>query len=135
MLFRSAIADCLGFQSLYNPCAAYLREEGIYASVGVKNSAWTYSAFAAAVWKMQLNAFWPRSTWLGGSGRTYRGISMMQAPVEMMEKLAAMLADGKVKVVIDSVWDMEDALEGYRVMESMRARGKIVIKVQEEVDL
>lgn len=55
----------------------------------------------------------------------------MDASVEDLEEVMGMLRDGGVRVVVDSAWGMEEALEGYKIMESGRARGKIVIRVGE----
>ena len=46
-------------------------------------------------------------------------------------ELLRMVEDKQIRVIIDSVWKMEDAKKGYTVIETKRARGKVIIKVNE----
>ena len=54
---------------------------------------------------MLKNNFWPRI--LGGVPRYYVGPTGI-ATLESMEKLKKLMEDGKLRVVIDSTWNMED---------------------------
>lgn len=83
---------------------------------------------------MQVNALWPRATWLGGTGRTWKGATVMGATVEEMAAMVALLAEGKMRVVVGSEWRMEDVQEGYKILQSGRTTGKIVIKIDEEAE-
>ncbi len=46
-----------------------------------------------------------------------------------LEQLAAWLARGELKAVIDSRYKLEEAADAFRRLESKRARGKLVIEV------
>ncbi|KAL0943641.1 zinc alcohol dehydrogenase [Colletotrichum truncatum] len=127
-----AVVDCIGVQDVYANCASYLVPEGVYAAVGIKPLSQTYGGFMKAVWTMQMNALWPSSPWLGGTGRRWIGTSMMNPERELMEEVMGMLADGRVKVVVDRELGFEEAVDGYDVVGSGRARGKIVVKVDGE---
>jgi hypothetical protein len=62
----------------------------------------------ATIGTMMSNILWP--TWLGGVNRPYlsaRGFSNLTD----LERLSRLVAEGKLRVPIDSVWDLEDALK------------------------
>ncbi|KAK6544124.1 hypothetical protein TWF694_000833 [Orbilia ellipsospora] len=124
-----AILDCHGSQEVYNHCAKYLKLDGRYASAGgVKIEQWNLATFIGTAWKIILNIVWPTTTWLGGTGRKFRNFTVMEYTVEDKQKLVKMYEDGEIKVVIDSIWPAEEALEGYKILAAARAKGKIIIK-------
>ncbi|MDJ0877470.1 MAG: NAD(P)-dependent alcohol dehydrogenase [Halieaceae bacterium] len=55
-----------------------------------------------------------------------------QMSAEAMETLATLMAEGKVKTVIDKVYPLAETAEAVRYSESGRARGKIVISHGDE---
>lgn len=57
---------------------------------------------------------------------------MMDATKAEKEELLKMVMDASLSVQVDSVWNFDDVLSGYEVLQSGRARGKIVIKVDPE---
>ncbi|OHF02758.1 hypothetical protein CORC01_01859 [Colletotrichum orchidophilum] len=124
-----AVVDCVGVQDVYVNCAKYLVPEGIYCAVGIKPPSQSYGALLKAVWQMQMNALWPRSTWLGGTGRRWVAVAMMDPGKALMEEVVAMLADGRVKAVVEREIGFEEAVDGYETVGSGRARGKVVINV------
>ncbi|WYZ38539.1 hypothetical protein EsH8_III_000453 [Colletotrichum jinshuiense] len=127
-----AVLDCVGVQDIYVNCAAYLVPQGIYCAVGIKPASFSYGSFMNALWKMMTNAFWPVSPWLGGTGRRWVATSMMDPGKELMEEVVGMLADGRVKAVVEREIAFDEVLDGYDVVGSGRARGKVVVKVAEE---
>ncbi|PON26819.1 hypothetical protein TGAM01_v204321 [Trichoderma gamsii] len=129
----NAIIDTLGHQSLYVNSIAYLIPSGIYSSVGIKPPDFSIPAFLRAVWQMQLNEWWPVSRWLGGVGRLWRGVSMMEPTLEDRERIAEMLRDGQIRVVRDSVWRFENVREAYAKLGGLHASGKILVRVDETV--
>lgn len=129
----NAIIDTLGLQSLYANSPAYLAPSGTYSSVGIKPPDFSIPAFLRAVWQMKLNEWWPVSRWLGGVGRLWRGVSMMEPTLEDRERIAEMLRDGQIRVVRDSVWRFEDVKEAYAKLGGLHARGKILVRVDEAV--
>ncbi|KAK1979315.1 hypothetical protein LZ30DRAFT_597210 [Colletotrichum cereale] len=127
-----AVADCVGVQDIYANCAAYLVPDGAYSAVGVKPAVLSYGGFAKAVWQMQMNALWPRSTWLGGTGRRWVATAMMDPGKELMEEVMGMLSDGRIKAVVEREVGFEQVADGYDILGSGRARGKVVVKVDGE---
>ncbi|EPS45495.1 hypothetical protein H072_527 [Dactylellina haptotyla CBS 200.50] len=124
-----AILDCHGSQEVYNHCAKYLKPDGNYASAGgVKIENWNLSTFFGTAWKILLNMIWPTSTWLGGTGRKLKSLTVMDYTIEEKMKLVKMHEGGDIRVEIDSVWPAEDALKGYEILTAARARGKIIIR-------
>ncbi|KAK5993920.1 Reticulon-4-interacting protein 1 [Cladobotryum mycophilum] len=93
----NTIIDTLGHQSLYLSSPAYLLPSGVYSSVGIKPPNFSVPNFLRAVWQMKLNEWWPVSTWLGGAGRLWHGVSMMQPTLEDRERIVGMLGRGKSK--------------------------------------
>jgi NADPH:quinone reductase-like Zn-dependent oxidoreductase len=96
-----------------------------------------------SLWATAKNYFWPQ--FLGGTPRKY--IFQQTNPTqERLEYLVRLVKDGKLKVIIDQVYDMEDGLkvrhdlsftpllrprlQAYERILSQRAKGKVVVKVQ-----
>jgi NADPH:quinone reductase-like Zn-dependent oxidoreductase len=46
-----------------------------------------------------------------------------------LEQLAAWLAEGRLETVIDSRFPLERFQDAFRVLESKRARGKIIVEI------
>lgn len=126
-----AVVDAIGVQDLYNRCAGYLVEDGVYAAIGIKPTAHSLVSYVGAFVAMQANALWPRASWLGGTGRTWRGVTVLSATAGELEALLALLAEGKIRVVVGSEFRMEDVQKGYEILRSGRTTGKILIKVDE----
>jgi NADPH:quinone reductase-like Zn-dependent oxidoreductase len=96
------ILDTVGTQALYEHCPAYLKPDGVYINVGAfEGVLWT-------LWCWTKNLVWPKL--LGGTPRRFVMFSTMPSAARA-EKLAKMVEEGKLKVVVDSVFDMEDVLE------------------------
>ena len=43
--------------------------------------------------------------------------------------IARLVEEGKVQVMIDSVWEMEDLVNAYAHIGTKRARGNVIIKI------
>ncbi|KAK0635825.1 hypothetical protein B0T17DRAFT_624833 [Bombardia bombarda] len=130
-----AILDGYGNQAVYKSSARYLKPDGIYSAAGVHSTGGfaTWPALKAG-FAMLGNALWPKSPWLGGTGRTWKAAAMMDPGRELMERVVRMLADGKLRVVVDSEWAFENVQEAYDVLLSGRARGKVIVKVNDGGD-
>ncbi|MCJ1324482.1 zinc ion binding [Thelotrema lepadinum] len=116
-----AIIDTAGTQALFVHSPAYLKEDGPFINVG---------GFEG-IMRTFLNAFsnWYLPTLFGGIPRKYifhSTIPNREVEIELIE----MLRNRKLKVVIEKLYSMEDALEGYDKIVSKRARGKHIVKVQ-----
>ncbi|KAL7954802.1 hypothetical protein V8C34DRAFT_327885 [Trichoderma compactum] len=135
--FRShpfnAVIDTLGHQSLYVHSPAYLVPTGTYSSVGIKPPDFSVPNFLRAVVQMKLNEWWPVSRWLGGVGRLWRGVSMMEPTLEDRQRIADMLGGGQIRVVRDSVWSFEDVKGAYAKLGGLHASGKVLVRVDETV--
>ncbi|KAJ6256390.1 Zinc-type alcohol dehydrogenase-like protein [Drechslerella dactyloides] len=125
----NAILDCHGHQQVYTHCAQYLTEKGFYVSAGgVKINNWNWPTFLRTACTIALNMLWPTTTYLGGTGRTLKSLTVMDYSIQEKERLVGMVEGGEVRVVVDSVWSAEEALRGYEILSAARARGKIIIK-------
>jgi NADPH:quinone reductase-like Zn-dependent oxidoreductase len=56
---------------------------------------------------------------------------MIYATRDERQELVRMVADGKLKVLVDSVWSFKNVLGGYDILWFGRARGNIIVKVDE----
>lgn len=64
----------------------------------------------------------------GGGQRPYR-LVFFKNRYDDLQQVAEMIREGKVKPVIDSVYEFDDAVKAFERLRSHRARGKIVVKV------
>ncbi|KAM0283703.1 hypothetical protein ACHAO9_009631 [Fusarium lateritium] len=129
----NTIIDTLGNQALYVASPTYLVPDGNYSSVGIKPPTFFVPDFLRAVLQMKLNDWWPVSPWLGGVGRKWNGTSMMNPTLQDRQAVADMLGRGDIKLVRDSVWAFADTKEAYRKLAGLHARGKVLVKVDEQV--
>ncbi|EFQ29703.1 hypothetical protein CGRA01v4_03812 [Colletotrichum graminicola] len=127
-----AVVDCVGVQDVHINCAAYLVPDGVYSALGIKPAALSYGAFTKVAWQMQMNALWSRPTWLGGTGRRWAATAMMDPGKDLTEEVMGMLSDGRIKSVIEKQVGFEQVANGYDIVGSGRARGKVVVKVDGE---
>jgi reticulon-4-interacting protein 1, mitochondrial len=104
-----AIIDTVGVQSLYTHSPAYLKEGKSLLNAGVL----PYTG--SGIWGVMLltkdmlaNYFLPR--FLGGTDRRYELLRTDLVP-GLLEKARVVVASGAVVGVVDSAWEMEDALK------------------------
>ncbi|KAJ5527383.1 hypothetical protein N7513_011542 [Penicillium frequentans] len=122
-----AIVDTVGIQELYTNSPGYLREGGRFINIGAMQAQSANGSLFAFAWAMILNLALP--AWLGGTPRRYQMV-MGTPGVDVMARVKKLAEDGVLVPVIDSTWEMEDALKAYEKLHSQRARGKVIIKVQ-----
>lgn len=74
---------------------------------------------------------WPG--WLGGGKRPWEFMGVTNKS-EDFAQLSKWMQDGKVRSIVDVVFDMEDKgpVRGYERVRSGRARGKVLVKIAEE---
>lgn len=70
---------------------------------------------------------WP--AFLGGGRRKF---VFFIADVETLDKVSGLIADNKVKPVIDQVFAMEDVVDAYKRLKTSRAAGKVIVDVAGE---
>lgn len=76
-----------------------------------------------------VNRFLP--TCLGGVPRRY--ITFSTPPTrDAAVYMAKLVEEGRVRIPVDSVYDMEDVVAAYERVATKRARGKVVIKVRRD---
>jgi NADPH:quinone reductase-like Zn-dependent oxidoreductase len=69
--------------------------------------------------------------WFLGGGRHPWKILMLKNSVEELVRIGQWVKEGKINVVLDSVFEFEDAAEAYKKLRTKRARGKIVVRVMD----
>lgn len=67
-----------------------------------------------------------------GGGRRKLVVLACTLTGDKLAQLATWMAQGKVRNVVDGVFEMEDAVSAYKSLKTGRARGKIVVKVAGE---
>ena len=127
-----AVLDAVGIQALYKSSPAYLAPEGVYASVGIKTTNYALSGFVPAFTQMLLNEYWPVSTWLGGVGRLWKPVSLVNHTPEMRERVVRMWGEGAFEVVVNEVVGFEGVVGGYERLSKGGVGGKILVKVTDE---
>lgn len=114
------VFDCVGTQALFVNSPAYVKTDGAVVNIGV------LEGILATARNMLVNSWLP--TWLGGVPRRYIMFSTPPARDDAVY-IARLIEDGHVRIPVDSVFDMEDALHAYERIATKRARGKVVVKV------
>ena len=118
------VMDCVGSQDLYARSPGYLKADGALLNIGGMQGS------AVKIMRNILsNILLP--TWLGGVPRRYMFFSSPPLRDDAVY-LCQLLGEGKLKVPVDSVFEMEDALASYERISTKRARGKVVIKVKKD---
>jgi hypothetical protein len=102
------VIDARGVQDLYTYCGDYLDPGKKFVSIGVAFREYSVSSMLYAVGLMLKNTWLPRA--LGGGSRDYVRISSFVS-LEAMDKLKNVVEKGKIAIVVDSCWDMEEVLE------------------------
>ena len=115
-----SILDCAGIQSLYSNSPDYLAPSGLVVNVGNFEGVWM------TAWNWFTNTWWPK--WLGGVPRRYIMFSTPPSK-DAATYMARLIEEGKVRILVDSVWDMEDLIKAYARIATKRARGKVIIKI------
>jgi NADPH:quinone reductase-like Zn-dependent oxidoreductase len=67
-------------------------------------------------------------TWLGGGQRPF-SFGLASTNFEDFTKLGQLVAQGKVKPVINEVFKFDDVPDAYRKLRTGRAKGKLVVRV------
>ena len=115
--------DCVGTQALFVNSPAYLKPEGAVVSIGA------FEGMYAMARNALLNVWLP--TRLGGVPRRF--ITFSTPPTcDDAVYLARLIEEGRLRIPVDSVFDMKDAICAYERIATKRARGKVVIKVHDD---
>ncbi|KIW05773.1 uncharacterized protein PV09_03629 [Verruconis gallopava] len=106
---------------LYWECPHFTKLEAPYVQIGTQVS-------LPFVYDLAFRLFLP--TWLGGGKRKFL-FGFTSTNRQDYEELTRLMSAGKVKSVVEQVFDFEDVPAAYARMKTGRARGKIVIRVAE----
>jgi NADPH:quinone reductase-like Zn-dependent oxidoreductase len=117
------VLDCVGTQPLFVNSPAYLKAEGAVVNIGA------LEGVVATAWNMLFNSWLP--TWLGGVPRRYIMFSTPPARDDAVY-LARLIEEGRVRIPVDTVFSMDEAVRAYERIASKRARGKVVVKVRSD---
>lgn len=114
------IVDNVGTDpKLYRLSDKFMTPGARFVQVGAKVNA---KAVANLAGNMLLPSF------LGGGKRPYSFLSTKNVPHDLTE-IAKMMADGKVKAIIQSTYPFEDAPKAFEELRTGRTKGKIVVHV------
>ncbi|OAA54371.1 Alcohol dehydrogenase superfamily, zinc-type [Niveomyces insectorum RCEF 264] len=117
------ILDCVGTQALFVQSPAYLKAEGALVNIGAIDGVFVLAR------QVLFNLLLP--TWLGGVPRRYIMFSTPPTRDDAMY-LARLMEEGNLRVPVDSVFDLTNAVDAYERVATKRARGKVIIKVSRE---
>ncbi|KAI0801206.1 NAD-P-binding protein [Fomes fomentarius] len=121
--------ETVGFlePTLYVKSPAYLAPGGIFISVGPQGSGiGNYSRFA---WKVLL-----QPSFLGGVRRKWRLVQFTPNRETNLGPFTKLVEEGKVRPLVDSVYAYEDVQKAYERILTSRATGKVVVKVDPNVE-
>ncbi|KAJ5930212.1 hypothetical protein N7466_005705 [Penicillium verhagenii] len=102
---------------MYYQCHRFLKEGGAFVQVG-----------ASSVMTFIGRLLWP--AFLGGGQRKYVTLAT-RIDLKQLGQLGEWLADGTVKMQLDSVFEFNDTVKAFEKLRSGRARGKIVVHVSD----
>ncbi|KAF5240046.1 hypothetical protein FAUST_4630 [Fusarium austroamericanum] len=113
-----------GNPSLYWQSHHYLKPEGSYICVG-------FPPIFQFIRTLICIKLLPR--WLGGGKRIFKFQSVV-ANRQDSEQMAEWIRQGKVKVIVEEGFVLEDAGRAYASLKGGRSRGKIVVRISGEPD-
>jgi NADPH:quinone reductase-like Zn-dependent oxidoreductase len=117
------IVDNVGAPAnLYQASSAFLRPEGKFIQVGLGIS---FAGIRQAIGnKISSVLAWGKREWI-----------FVAPPAEMTTtytQLAAWMKEGKIRAVIDSTFEFEEAQKAYERLKTGRAKGKVVVHIQDQ---
>ncbi|KZV71490.1 NAD(P)-binding protein [Peniophora sp. CONT] len=117
--------ECAGLVNpdLYLKSQPYLAPNGVFVTVGPQPH-----SFGDFLQLLRLFAGLLTPTWLGGIKSKWSH-ALTKTSAEDMQTMFGLLAEGKARPLVDSVYSMEDALKAYERLKTMRATGKVVVKI------
>jgi len=103
--------------SLLKDSEGFLKPEGKFIQVG---GGMTFASISSMLYKLFVPVV------LGGANRYFKFLTCMNNPKDM-EQLAAWTAEGKLKIIVDSVYPYEEASRAFEKLKTGRARGKVIV--------
>ncbi|KZV65700.1 NAD-P-binding protein [Peniophora sp. CONT] len=122
--------ECVGLVNpdLFLKSKAYLAPNGIFVTVGPQPDG---LGDFAQLFRLLTGLLTP--TLLGGVKSKWRFVGV-KTKKEDMQAMFDLLAEGKARPLVDSVYSMEDALKAYERLMTKRATGKVVVKVDSSAE-
>ena len=108
--------------NLYKASSAYLTPSGKFVQIGVQNS---LGGMKTVTSNMLLPSF------LGGGKNSFQ-MMMAKPSAEALEQMGEWFKDGKLKGMVDTVFEWEDAPKAFEKLKTGRAKGKIVVRVPQD---
>ncbi|KAF2624512.1 GroES-like protein [Macroventuria anomochaeta] len=121
-VFQLAVDNVGSPAGLYKQSASYLLPNGKFVQVGATPS-------LGGLAQITSNLLVP--SFLGGGKRSYQ-ILVMKASTDGLKQLGAWLREGKVRAVLDEVFEWEDAPRAFEKLKTGRSKGKLVIHVKQD---
>lgn len=100
-----AILDAYGLAEIFSWCAPYLKQDGTYVTVGTAFTSWTLWGAITSLLTTARLALQPAI--LGGTPRNFVSVMNDDGP-EAMEEIRRLAEQGKLRLHVDSVVDLED---------------------------
>jgi len=120
------VVDNIGAPTnLYKSSNPFMAPGGKFVQIGMSNSVSGLGQIAGNML---------RPGFLGGGKAKYQMLFGSVAVKSDLALLAEWMRDGKVKAVIDSQFEWEDAVKAYEKLKTGRAKGKIVVRVPVDVE-
>ena len=107
---------------LYEAADYYLKDGAKYVQVGAPMS-------LGSLWTIISRMCWP--TVLGGGKRAFEFVQVKNN-LDHFAQIGQWMKAGKVKAVIDSVFELQDGPKAYEKLKEGRAKGKIIVHVTEK---
>ena len=114
---QDLVFDTIGRESL-RTCASVLAPRGRYVTT-IPSAATLARASASALFRLLR----------GGNARSAHTV-LVRADGEDLARIAAWMAEGKVRSVIDSVYPLSEARAAHERSRTWRSRGKLVLRVR-----
>ena len=104
---------------LHSHSVKFLKKDGVFVLIAGDPSN------IKANMSLLASLLWP--TFLGGTPRKFKMVALGPVKEEDQRKVAGWIGEGKLKVMVDSVFDFEQAPQAFEKLKAGRAKGKIVI--------
>lgn len=121
-VFQLAVDNVASPADLYKQSSSYLLPTGKFVQVGASPS---LGGFAQITSNLLVPSF------LGGGKRSYQVLITKAVPNDLRQ-LGALMKEGKIKAVLDEIFDWEDAPRAFEKLKTGRSKGKLVIRVRQD---
>ncbi|KAF1918260.1 hypothetical protein BDU57DRAFT_537831 [Ampelomyces quisqualis] len=123
------VVDAAGIQALFHASPEFLKDDGVYVSVGPRARSYTYLGMLGTIGSMASNILWPRS--LGGTPRRYVQVAAASS-LDSLEALANLVKEKTLKVHVGLCVGWDEVSNAYEQLLGRHAGGKIVVEIPDE---